>query len=158
METEIWKLCRTNNSKEYEISNKGRARSVDSITRDIKYLKLQKPTPYIMVTLGAGFKKRIHVLVALLFIGPRPCGMVIDHIDRCKTNNKSENLRYISPKENIMNSTKFRHDILETDPIVRKKILQAENARRYNQSEKGKQTVKKYREKKKKFKDNVIYN
>lgn len=45
----------------------------------------------------------IHHLVAETFIKPRPEGMVIDHIDGCKYNNKLSNLRYI---ENVENSIK----------------------------------------------------
>ena len=42
----------------------------------------------------------IHHIVAKLFIGERPDKLVIDHIDRNPLNNKVENLRYITQKEN----------------------------------------------------------
>lgn len=41
-----------------------------------------------------------HQLVAETFIGARPEGMVIDHIDNDKENNCVQNLRYVSPSEN----------------------------------------------------------
>jgi hypothetical protein len=42
----------------------------------------------------------IHVLVAKAFFGPRPDGYHICHKDGDKTNNKIENLRYDTPKNN----------------------------------------------------------
>jgi hypothetical protein len=46
----------------------------------------------------------IHDLVALAFLGPRPAGMVINHIDGNKTNNVPSNLEYVTQKENIAHS------------------------------------------------------
>jgi hypothetical protein len=45
----------------------------------------------------------IHQLVAEHFIGIRPEGLVIDHIDRDKTNNRLSNLRYVTRSENQQN-------------------------------------------------------
>jgi len=42
----------------------------------------------------------VHRLVAEVFIGPRPPGHVIDHIDGDKTNNAVANLEYVTPREN----------------------------------------------------------
>lgn len=42
----------------------------------------------------------VHTLVAETFIGKRPTGLVIDHIDGNKTNNTHTNLRYVSKEEN----------------------------------------------------------
>ncbi len=36
----------------------------------------------------------VHVLVMMAFVGPRPNGFDIDHINRIKTDNRIENLRY----------------------------------------------------------------
>jgi hypothetical protein len=41
-----------------------------------------------------------HTLVAETFLGSRPDGFVIDHIDNDKENNKVSNLRYITSGEN----------------------------------------------------------
>lgn len=51
----------------------------------------------------------IHELVMLAFVGPRPEGKQIDHRDRNKANNKLENLRYVTPKENMENVDKAKH-------------------------------------------------
>lgn len=42
----------------------------------------------------------VHTLVAAAFIGPRPDGKQVAHGDGCKTNNRPENLRYVTAKEN----------------------------------------------------------
>ena len=47
-----------------------------------------------------------HTLVAETFLGVRPEGMVIDHIDNNKENNCLSNLRYVSNVENSKKSTK----------------------------------------------------
>jgi hypothetical protein len=44
--------------------------------------------------------KTIHSLVAASFIGPRPPGKEINHIDGDHTNNRATNLEYITPREN----------------------------------------------------------
>ena len=43
---------------------------------------------------------RIHHVVAEAFIGPRPKGYVVDHIDNNTFNNNVENLQYITNREN----------------------------------------------------------
>ena len=44
---------------------------------------------------------RLHKLIARAFLGERPPGYHIDHIDCDRTNNAAENLRYITCQENI---------------------------------------------------------
>ena len=60
--------------------------------------------PTISIKPSVGRRVYLHTLVAETFIGKRPDGMVIDHIDKNKLNNSIENLRYISNKENISRS------------------------------------------------------
>lgn len=50
-----------------------------------------------------GKTKYLHNLVCTAFHGIRPKGKVIDHIDRCKTNNYYKNLRWSTPRENCIN-------------------------------------------------------
>lgn len=51
----------------------------------------------------------IHRLVYETFVGPIPKGMVIDHINGIKDDNRLENLRCISQSENAINAQKNGH-------------------------------------------------
>lgn len=46
----------------------------------------------------------IHHLVAHVVLGPRPEGLVINHKDGIKTNNRPENLEYVTQAENIQHA------------------------------------------------------
>jgi hypothetical protein len=81
-------------------------------------------------------KYKIHQQVLKSFIGDRPEGYVVDHIDRNRQNNHINNLRYATPKENAINSIRYRTDVLETDPKKRKQIINKLNY------EKRKQRIK----------------
>lgn len=61
-----------------------------------------------------------HGMVAAAFLGPRPDGLVIDHIDRNKLNNAVENLRYCTSAENARNSN--RADELARQPPRPRKV------------------------------------
>lgn len=51
---------------------------------------------------GHAHEKSIHSLVALTFIGPRPDGMVVRHLDGDKLNNRTSNLKYGTHSENVL--------------------------------------------------------
>lgn len=100
---EEWKVCVLN--EKYEVSNLGRLRY--GLTRHVC-----KPycnsNGYISYTVNRGRKRTmyIHKAVALTFLGERPKGYVIDHIDKNRANNRVDNLRYISCSENSKNTKK----------------------------------------------------
>lgn len=55
---------------------------------------------------------RVHIIVALAFHGePEMQGMVVDHIDSNRCNNRPENLRWLTKLENVLNN-----------PITRRRI------------------------------------
>jgi len=126
---EIWKIYKQTSQRIYEISNFGNARSITLVNRKIKLLKLKvDPQGRYYITV-AKKTERIHRLVALLFIGERPDGLDIDHKDRNQLNNRVDNLHYVTRQQNCMNRTTTRCDILETDPVERKKIRNMVNMR-----------------------------
>ncbi len=49
---------------------------------------------------------RVHVLVALTFLGERPEGYHVGHLDGNPKNNEAKNLRYLTVRENIHQSYK----------------------------------------------------
>lgn len=63
---------------------------------------------------------RVHALVLLAFVGPRPEGCHIDHIDCNIDNNNIHNLRYVTPKENIRHSINVRHhrSVYSAKPVI----------------------------------------
>jgi hypothetical protein len=96
----------------YEVSNLGRIAVVKGNERFIR--KLNSATHYLSVSL----KKRpedktqtsqnVHVAVAQAFIGQRPYGMVVRHIDGNRYNNAASNLCYGTPNENVADSVSHK--------------------------------------------------
>jgi hypothetical protein len=73
------------------------------IRRGGRYLKPSLSGRYPIVTLSKEGRIRyftVHSLIALAFLGPRPEGGVVNHIDGNKLNNRPDNLEYCTPKEN----------------------------------------------------------
>ena len=114
---EIWKKC----FEEYEVSNFGNVRRNGKVLKcsrhsaQYRYFQLQRNDRRV--------NYMVHHLVARHFIGERPKGLIIDHIDRNRTNNHVDNLRYTTYKENSINSSTYRSEIQERDKIERRKIL-----------------------------------
>jgi hypothetical protein len=117
--------------RDYEVSNYG------NIKRKNKQLYgYVANNGYIVISVRENGKNKhitLHSLVAKAFLGERPEGYVIDHIDRIKLNNNVSNLRYCSVSENVKNSSIYRSDVLETDPTLRQKIFITEYKRRLGQ-------------------------
>ena len=101
----------------YEVSDSGLVRSVDrlshSLKRGVQRIKGRMLKPgiasngYPSVALCRDGKPRthnVHAMVAEAFIGPRPEGKVIDHIDQDRANPKVGNLRYVSQATNMQNT------------------------------------------------------
>jgi hypothetical protein len=92
----------------YQVSNLGRVRSVR-----ITIMKANKwNNDYLRLTLFKGKQSEgkfksfgVHQLVALAFIGKRPEGHIVNHLDCDKTNNKVQNLAYCTPQGNAKHAS-----------------------------------------------------
>lgn len=87
----------------YEVSSAGRVRRALGRTRGQVLAQAVATGGRRRVCLCVGNRKRmvlVHVLVAEAFLGPRPPGHEIDHVDGDHTNNRADNLEYVTPREN----------------------------------------------------------
>jgi hypothetical protein len=117
MEEEVWRDIPGHEGR-YQASSLGRIRSLDRtvtqlgrwgrpFTRKLKGQVLRpagnKYNPHPYVVLGHGHAgSPVHQLVAAAFLGPRPEGCDVRHIDGDATNNRANNLCYGSRTENIL--------------------------------------------------------
>lgn len=110
---EIWKEIPETNG-EYEASNLGRIRSLGrwiewktrwgTIGRRWHEGQLMALIPhrgYLVVKVGKSGTWGVHQLVARAFHGPCPDGYVVDHVNTIKTDNRPENLEYVTNTENV---------------------------------------------------------
>jgi hypothetical protein len=146
---EEWKLC----FETYEISNQGNIRK-KLLNGEYTYIKGSiNNCGYKYIQLQRNKKRMnylIHQEVARLFIGERPNGLVIDHIDTNKLNNDVSNLRYITQKENTFNHKRVYKHIPQDTP--NRGFLQQKEYR-----EKNKEIIKqKKKERYEKNKDKIL--
>lgn len=97
----------------YEASNHGRIRSVDRFVRNKwgsftkrcgQILKLTPHRGYFSIRLSNGeriINFGVHQVIAMAFHGLPPFGMVIDHVNTNKIDNRPENLEYVTNSENV---------------------------------------------------------
>lgn len=86
-----------------QVSNFGRVRSLFRGQQKIRRTRINA-NGYEVLGLQRGehkVSKKVHILVAEAFIGIRPKGADVNHIDGAKTNNYADNLEYISRSENL---------------------------------------------------------
>ena len=83
---------------EYEVSNAG------DIRRGGRVLKPGRGNGYLIVQLGRNNKKYVHRLVALAFISNPENKPQVDHINRIRSDNRIENLRWATKSENQINT------------------------------------------------------
>lgn len=111
---------------QYDVSSHGRVRN--ATWRILKASTLGRRHQYLRVNLCSNGLSRyhsVHSLVASAFIGPRPPGFTVDHIDGNKHNNTPSNLEYVTHAENIRRASAAfkrgtqRRDSVLTDEAVR---------------------------------------
>jgi len=80
--------------------NKGRFKLKQYWNPTTKYFDV---SPYVN---GKKITKRVHILVALTFLGPCPLGKQVRHLDGIHENNYLYNLKYGTPKEDAEDRAK----------------------------------------------------
>lgn len=101
----------------YQINKKGNVKSVERlvafgsqkrlIKEKILTPHVMKKTNYLRVSLYKNNKvvyRYVHILVAMVFFGPKSDSLVVRHLDCNKHNNNLDNLKYGTPKENSQDS------------------------------------------------------
>lgn len=153
--TEVWKDI-PGFEGQYQASSFGHIRSVDHPVRVVSHgvestrivkgrilRPAKQDTGHLTVVLGrANGSIQVHTAVALTFIGPRPDGMDVCHNDGDPTNNRSDNLRYDTRTDNILDvyrvGGKWRKlslkDIREIKNLMDCGAVGAEVARQYGVS------------------------
>ena len=136
MTQEIWKPIKGYEDL-YEVSNLGNVKSVSRIVKGIKYGKyyeftikerILKPNidnkGYYRVKLykdGISETKKVHRIVAESFFGDI-YNKEIDHINTIKSDNRVENLRIVTSKENANNPLTKIHNSNSHIGIMKKRI------------------------------------
>lgn len=106
------------NFSRYEASTKGRLRSTNY--KNSGKTKVLKPADggdgYLKTMLlndeGKYKSWGVHKWIALTFLGPKPEGMEINHIDGVKINNEPDNLEYCTRSENLIHA--YENGLLDT--------------------------------------------
>ncbi len=118
--SEIWRQSQFDSS--YEVSSLGRVRSKDRMVsqrecgRASGYSRLllgrqlkpfiSKATGYLQVNLGGRVRHYVHRMVALEFCDGYADGLVVNHKNGKRTDNRAENLEWVTQSEN--NAHAFR--------------------------------------------------
>jgi hypothetical protein len=109
---EEWRVTHLSNL--YEVSSFGRVRSWAvpgflGLRREEPVGLCPRPNKegYRRICIGRRTREFTHTLVAVAFLGPRPFGMVVRHLDGNPLNNHASNLQWGTPSEN--NADTKRH-------------------------------------------------
>lgn len=113
---ETWKQIP--NFSRYEASTNGRLRSTNyKNSGKTKVLKPALSTDKYLKTMllndqGKYKSWAVHKWIALTFLGKKPEGMEVNHIDGFKTNNAPDNLEYCTRSENLKHA--YENGLLDT--------------------------------------------
>lgn len=92
----------------YEVSDKGRVRSLNynrtGVTKILKTSINRGGYPYIVLRTTKSVARTVHALVTHVWIGLRPKELAVNHINGIKTDNRLENLEYVTYSRNSKHS------------------------------------------------------
>jgi len=97
---EVWKDIP--DYENYSVSNMGRVRGPRKML--VGFISKCGYTIISISKKGITIKKLVHRLVAEAFVENSDNNNVVDHINRNKTDNRAENLRWVSSSENNLNT------------------------------------------------------
>lgn len=134
MDTELWKVYPQD--VRYEVSTEGRVRTVDTG-------RLRKPVKirsgYLTLVFSTSTKhvlRYVHTMVAETWIGDRPQGLEVSHLDGNKNNCKLDNLAYETHLENHAHRYEHGTDHAgETNPAAKLTVEDIDNIRESTLSE-----------------------
>lgn len=113
---EVWKSVP--GYEGYFASNFG---NIKSANKKLKQRLRDKRRKYFCVTLAGNKSVNVHILVCLAFYGLRPKGKEAGHLNGDASDNRVENLAWITKKENEQH--KFEHDaVVRGDRHGRRKL------------------------------------
>lgn len=98
----------------YEVSNLGRVRrsgaGINTFVGKVLKPGLD-PKGYAKVVLSGRKIKKVHHLVLEAFVRPRPDGLVCNHKNGVKNDNRLDNLEWVTPSENTQHGFDVLHRI-----------------------------------------------
>jgi hypothetical protein len=97
---EVW--IQIKDATRYEVSNQGRVRNIAKGNL-IKPWVNDRGYCFMDLRFDDGRKKtkRLHHIVMEAFVGERPNGFQVNHRNRIKTDNRLENLEYVTSEQNV---------------------------------------------------------
>ena len=100
----IWKPIREFEDR-YEVSDDGRVASLRyhqmNVRQELKPYDVRGYKIFVLNKNARREARQAHIIVAEAFVGPRISGYQINHIDGNKSNNRAENLEWVTPSENV---------------------------------------------------------
>ncbi len=93
----------------YDVNIDGKIRSRNPHRSESRVLKATPCQGYHMVKLHAPGRQKVFKVATLVmqrFVGERPKGMQINHVNGIKTDDRLENLKYVTPSENIRHAVR----------------------------------------------------
>jgi hypothetical protein len=99
MDDEIWKPI-VGYEEFYEVSNKGRIRRTSTGKIRIPFINQGYALIHLSTKGMMTPPLRVHRIVAAAFIGPRPNGYEVNHLNGIRSDNRADNLQYCTSSEN----------------------------------------------------------